>query len=59
MVVVIVGMEEEMEERMGGDGGESGRPRREAQLRWAAAICLLEKEGKENERERRWSTLYI
>ena len=40
MVVVVVGMKEEMEEKMveevSGDGGESGRPRREARWLWAA-----------------------
>ena len=62
MVVIVIGMEEEIEERMVEklvemvvemEGGEGGQPRRHGGF-WAAVLVLEMKEGrKKNERERR------
>ena len=69
VVVVVVGMKEEMEGRMveelveevRGDGGESGRPRREARWFWAAGgrWLLVEKKEERKMKEREGVGVFI
>ena len=68
MVVVVVGMKEEMEEKVvekmvkvSGDGGESGRPRREARWFWAAGgrWLLVEKKEERKMKEREGVGVFI
>ena len=51
----------ELVEEVGGDGGECGRPRREARLFWACWFRsqeTKEEERMDNERERRSGGIY-